>query len=76
MGRSRVKWDQTYSSRFERWLHLLAFQFLPVDVAEEAVVSDVSLPLRTATQPLRRMLCHQLHGEQEHHFIQQTEVAR
>lgn len=59
-GSSRVQRGQTYSSRFEWRLHLLVLQFLPVHVAEEAVVPDVSLPLRTTAQSFRWMLRHQL----------------
>lgn len=51
---------QTYSFRFEWRLHLLVLQFLPVHVAEEAVVPDVSLPLWSAAEPLGWMLGHQL----------------
>lgn len=63
----RVWRGRTYSSRFEGWLHLLVLQFLPVHVAEEAVLSDVSLPLWTTAQAFRWMLCHQLcrHGEEK-----------
>lgn len=50
----------TYSSGFERRLHLLVLQFLPVHVAKEAVLPDVSLALWTAAQPLCWMLRHQL----------------
>lgn len=60
----------TYGSGFERRLHLLVLQFLPVHVAKEAVLPDVSLALRTAAQPLRWMLRHQLdtRGETRHDF--------
>lgn len=54
--------SQTYSSWFEWRLHLLVLQLLPVHVAEEAVLPDVPLPLRTAAQALRWMLRHQLGG--------------
>ena len=62
LGSSRV---QTYGSWFEWRLHLLVLQFLPVHVAEEAVLPDVSLPLRTAAQSFRWMLRHQLDGQTE-----------
>lgn len=60
MRSSRVQWGRTYSSRFERRLHFLVLQFLPVHVAEEAVLPDVSLPLGTTAQSFRWMLRHQL----------------
>ena len=62
LGSSRV---QTYGSWFEWRLHLLVLQFLPVHVAEEAVLPDVSLPLRTTAQSFRWMLRHQLDGQRE-----------
>lgn len=65
LGSSRVQWGQTYSSWFEWRLHLLVLQFLPVHVAEEAVLPDVSLPLRTTAQSLGWMLRHQLDGQRE-----------
>ena len=52
--------EGTYGLWLEGRLHLLALQLLPVHVAEEAVVPDVSLPLRPAAQPLPRVLGHQL----------------
>lgn len=57
--------DATYGSGLERRLHLLVLQLLPVHVAEEAVLPDVSLPLRPAAQALGGMLRHQLHGQRE-----------
>lgn len=65
LGSSRVQWGHTYSSWFEWRLHLLVLQFLPVHVAEEAVLPDVSLPLRTTAQSLRWMLRHQLDGQRD-----------
>lgn len=59
----------TYSSWFEWRLHLLILQFLPVHVAEEAVLPDVSLPLRTAAQSFGRMLGHQLEKQREESVI-------
>lgn len=51
---------RTHSFGFERRLDLFALQLFPVYVAEEGVLLDVSLPLRTAAQTLTWMLGHQL----------------
>lgn len=53
----------TYSLWLEGRLDLLAFQLVPVDVAEEGVLLDVALPLWAAAQPLGRVLGHELRGE-------------
>lgn len=54
---------RTYSLGLERWLDLFPFKFVPVDVAEEGVLLNISLPFRATPQALRRMLGHELETE-------------
>lgn len=68
--------SSTYSFGLEWWLHLLVFQFFPVDVAEEGVFLDVSLALGAAAQTLTWMFGHELeHTERTKLAMQHSEAV-
>jgi len=53
----------TDNFRFERWLYFEVLQFLPVDIAKEQVILDLTFFTRrlTAAKSGIRCLCQQLH---------------
>jgi hypothetical protein len=48
----------TYSFWFIRWLNLLAFEFLPVNIPEKRMLLNVSFPFRPTTQALAWVFGH------------------